>query len=277
MASLLLIQNPGNYPVDEENLRQIFLKASAHFEKEIGPIPAPVTVSISTDDCLRTGYNRKKNAVVFCPNQNVIDLGLKSVDVINHELFHAFLCQYDKNLCQTDGYDYLHEALADTFSYQLNPDRCFGENFYKAHACIRTYQSSWRVGLVKSEHEMGTALASQFIRESGSLKNLIELFQGDKPASEVEVFVEGREVSNLNRYRLKENEILKISFQFSKDAKVSKLKWISPSGLLIRETAPFHYEIRLSGELKQNKNLIIFLSEEGSELGRQAFYLGPEL
>lgn len=277
LASLILIQNPGNYPVDEVNLRQTFSKAQAHFEKEIGPLTSPVTVSISTDDCLRTGYNRRKKEVVFCPNGNVTDAGLQSVDVINHELFHAFLCQYDTNTCVSDEYDYLHEALADTFAYQLKPDEYFGENFYKAHPYIRTYHSTWRVGLVKTEHEKGTALASVFIREKRPLKHLLELFRSESPKEEVDVLVEGRAVSKLNRYRLKADEVLKLSFQFTPESGAAAVKWLTPQGISIEGRAPFHYEISVNPTLKQSKALAIFLSENGVELGRQAFYFGTEL
>jgi hypothetical protein len=277
LAPLLLIRNPGNYPINEENLRLLFGRASEHFEKEIGPVSKPVTISISGADCLRTGYNRKSAEVVFCPNQNVIDSGLQSVDVINHELFHAFLCSYDKDLCQTDEYDYLHEALADIFSYQLNPDRYFGETFYKIHPYIRTYHSTWRIGLVKTAHEKGTALAARFIREEKPLKEIIELFGTEHSREEMEVNVEGRPVSNLNRYRLKAGEVLKLSFQFSASAQVASVKWLTPEGITIEDEGNFQFEMGITLKPAQSKTLVVFLSPEGVELGRQAFYFGPEI
>lgn len=277
ITPLFMIQNPGNYPVNEKKLIPTIHKAIAHFEQELGPVTTPVKISISPPDCLRTGYNRRTRVVVFCPNQIVKNAGLDSVDVINHELFHALLCELDQNLCESDAYDYLHEGLADTFSYQLNPDGSFGEDFYHAHPYIRTYTSTWRVGLVKTEHEKGTALASAFIREKKDLRSLLALFRAEVPKDEVTVEVEGREVSRLNRYRIRKGEALRLSLVFHPDAKVAAVKWITPAGVAVEQQKGFHFHIRVQPEMKQNKTLAIFLAGDGRELGRYSFYFGPEI
>lgn len=276
-APLIIIQNPAQYPLDEDRFSYVLNQAVAHFEQEIGPVSSPIKVSIAPPDCLRTGYNRRTSEVVFCPNDNVIEAGLRSEDVINHELFHAFLCQYKAELCQSDLNDDLHEALADVFAYQLNPDRLFGEKFYRTHPYMRTFDSSWREGLVKSEHEKGTALASRFIREKRTLKRLLPLFNQEKPSPEVFVSVEGREASQLNRYRLKKDEIMKLSFTFSPEANVTGVKWNSPQGVTIKSADNFQFDIQITSGPKQSKSLAIFLSQEGTELGRYSFYFGSEL
>ena len=71
----------------------------------------------------------KTNKIVFCNVNNLINYGLDSQDVFNHELFHALLYDMDPSLFTGDMKVYVHEALADYFSYLLNPKINFGENF----------------------------------------------------------------------------------------------------------------------------------------------------
>jgi hypothetical protein len=277
LIPFLLVENPSDYPVHQEKLENLFTEALQHFEEEIGPLSEPITLAISPDDCLRTGYNRKTKKVIFCPGPGIINAGLDSLDVMNHELFHAFLCEFNPKLCATDKYDYLHEALADKFAYELSPDQAFGENFYRGTNFIRSYHSTWRVGLVKSDHERGTALASEFIRTNKKLKNLVEFFGHPEPLSEVEVKVEGRPASTLNRYRLTKDEVLKLSFQFSPAAKVESLKWELPEGASARQTGKSSFGITVNSRMKESKSYVIFMGQDGEELGREAFYFGSTL
>lgn len=263
--------------MDEAELLGQFSLAREHFEKELFPLIRPISVQIAPPSCLRTGYNRKTLEVIFCPTQKVLKAGLKSKDVIHHEFFHAFLCQTRPALCQDDNYDFLHEALADKFSYELTPDDFFGEDYYVIHPYIRKYDSTWRVGLVKSEHEKGNALVADFIRRDLSLKEILTHFQNPLPLSEVQIQVEGRRASELNRYRLKKDEILKLSFQFTSSAPVAEVKWLTPTGLIVEDKNSFHFEIQVTPELKQSKTLVIYLSADGEEMGREAFYFGPEI
>ena len=51
--------------------------------------------------CLRTGYNFKENEIVFCPKKDIQKMGLDSLDVVYHEIFHYLFCQqYPRKMYQ---------------------------------------------------------------------------------------------------------------------------------------------------------------------------------
>lgn len=269
-----MIKNQKQYPLDQNRLEEQFKTAYSEFEKEIAELDGSITLTISPDSCLRTAYNRETKEVEFCPGKNVINAGLDSVDIINHELFHAFICSYDSNLCGMKEKDYLHEALADTFAYNLQPDDVFGENFYKNQLYLRKYKSSYRAGLVQGEHEKGNALCAQFIREKTPLIKVLPLFLKADPEEEVEYSVTGAPYSKLNRYRLPLNQVIQLDFQFAEIAGVHSVEWKVPEGVEVKSTSPASFEIKMVTDPDSSKGFATFLSSDGTELGRRAFYFG---
>lgn len=246
------------------------------FALEVGTVNTSIKIEISPNNCLRTGYNRKTKTVIFCPNTKIINAGLDSKDVIHHEFFHALLCAYQADLCLDNGRDDVHEALADAFAYKLNPDARFGENYYKDFPYIRKYHTSWRVGLVQSEHERGIALASQMIASKKELREFLPLFS-QPIKDEVVITAFGRETSKLNRYRLKVGEELKLSFIFDARAQVNRIQWSLPAGMSLEEAKKFDYVLTLDQEITSAKGYVRYLSLDGKELGRSTFYFGSKL
>jgi hypothetical protein len=270
----LIIKNQKQYPFDQNRLEEQFKTAYSEFEKEIGELEGSITLTISPESCLRTAFNRESKEVEFCPGKSVINAGLDSIDVINHELFHAFICSYDTNLCHMKEKDYLHEALADTFAYNLQSDDVFGENFYKNQLYLRKYKTMFRPGLVQGEHEKGNALSAQFIREKTPLLKLLPLFNEADPKEEVEYHVTGAPYSKLNRYRLPLNQSIEIKFEFAEEAGVNEVEWTVPEGVIIEAGEDFNYSIKIISDPESSKGFAVFKSADGEELGRRAFYFG---
>lgn len=252
------------------DLELLRTKAVALFTREFGETDGVIAVELNPRECLRTGYQRKTRKVVFCQGPRVINGGLESVDVINHEFFHALFCGKFPDLCAADEDDHVHEALADAFAYRLNPDANFGENFYTDHDYIRPYKTDWIPELVQSEHEQGWALASRIIRESKPLAESMGLFHSSID-SFVSVTVEGAPASKLNRYRLEPGQELKLSFRFSPASGVKEVAWELPPGVEADTT------IRITEGFTGGKAHARFLSSDKKELGRWTFYFGRKI
>jgi hypothetical protein len=273
-APQLIIKNKKQYPFDQKNLEKQFQTAYEYFAKEIGELEGDIVVTISPESCLRTGFNRSNHEVEFCPGKKVINAGLSSVDVINHELFHSFLCHHDDSLCDMKEKDYLHEALADTFAYYLNTDDVFGEDFYKNQVYLRKYLTTTRPGLVQGEHEKGNALSSIFIKSEVPFAKLLPLFHEEDPKEEVQDIITGAPESRLNRYRLPLNQSMQIEFQFAEEARVERVEWTVPEGVVVQKTALHTFDIKITSDPETSKGFAVFLSDDGQELGRRTFYFG---
>lgn len=275
-APELIIENPRRLNIRTQELQGLFQEAYQLFAREIGPINRPFTISIAPTTCLRTGYNFVDNKIAFCDTDKVEALGLNSIDVINHEMFHAFLCNYASNLCGPNMRVDVHEGLADYFSYLLNPDQHFGEHFYLGYPYIRTYLTSWRPGLVQGDHERGNAYASQFIRGRTSLRNALTAFRSSVN-EEVNDVIRGVAKSPINKYRLGRGEVMEIDFQFAPAAKVARVEWNVPRGLKIDRIGPKSSRIQLIEEVSALKVFAVFIGTDGSELGRRVYYFGKKL
>lgn len=272
----LIIQNPGNYPVNSAELKHHYQVAYDLFSREVGPLKVPLTISIAPRDCVRTGYNFVNNQVVFCSNERVINLGLDSVDVIYHEMFHAFICNFSRNLCGNNMRVDVHEGLADYFAHLINPDTYFGENFYHGLGYIREYRTTWRPGLVQGDHERGNAYASSLIQSRASLRSALRLFSTPPQSEEVEDIITGPSKSKLNRYRLKANEIMGVEFRFAPAAQVARVVWKLPPGVLIQEISPKSFRIKAAQAIPASKGFAIFLNRNGSELGSRTYYFASK-
>ena len=272
----LIIENATGLPVEKAFLQKRFQAAYALFSREIGPLSQDLVISVGNADCLRTGYNFVLNKVHFCSNTNVKNHGLESVDVIHHEFFHAFLCQYKSELCGPDMRADVHEGLADYFSYLLSPDEFFGESFYLNRPFVRRYKTNWRPGLVQGEHPRGNALASRLIKQRVSLKDSLDLF--NVPINEeVTDEVTGVPKSRLNRYRLGPDEVMHIEFHFSPEAQVSRVVWQKVPGISIKRISEKVFTIQVTTKPASPKIMARFLSLDGQELGQSVYYFGSKL
>lgn len=260
---------------DAARLKSIYEKAKILFEVELGELITDTVIEIAPSSCLRTGYNRRSGSVVFCPNAKVINSGLDSIDVINHELFHAFLCQRSKEICRSDRDD-LHEAMADVFAHRLNPDESFGENYYKDLSLIRPYKTDWRVGLVRSPHEKGLALASAFIKKRLSFLEMLPYFD-EAPDNSVETLVRGTRVSSLNRYRLSPDEEIEIEFLFAPHEGELLVSFPDVKGLAFKRNGHRKFKVRNLSLSSSEKIRATFRDQADLEVGGMNFYLGPAI
>jgi hypothetical protein len=251
------------------DLEALRLKAAAFFREEIGSTDGEIKIDLNPSNCLRTGYQRTEKKVVFCSTSRVINGGLDSVDVINHEFFHALFCGKFPDLCEDHVNDHVHEALADAFAYRLNPDSYFGENFYTEHDYVRPYKTDWIPELVQKEHERGTAIASRIIGEGKPLSESLALFS-TPVESFVKVDVTGAPYSRLNRYRFELNQPISIQFQFDPRAGVESVAWELPAGMT---SGP---QLTVDETFRGGKGLARFYSADKRELGRWTFYFSSK-
>lgn len=267
--------SPKNHS-EKPRLEKLFLRAAQYFESELGKLDGSVRIEIAPSACLRTGYNRRTGSVVFCPNARVQNMGLNSIDVINHELFHAFLCLKHPEYCSGNERDDVHEALADVFAYRMNPDEYFGEGFYKNSAFIRAYQTNWRVGLVRTPHEKGLALASQIIQQNNLLASELVLFDRN-PRIEVFDEITGLEASALNRYRLSLGQAIEIDFRFSSDLDGIQVSWPESSNIGFTRLGSTKFRLTNRRLSSTEKIRVLFLDKEKKEIGGWNYYFGPVL
>ena len=266
--------NPSNVAIDESIFKESFINAKNLFEREYDTRIENIVFSINPFGCLRTGYNIQQNVVVFCNSDKVINYGLNSLDVFNHELFHAFICNYKSELCKGTLKTYIHEGLADYFSYLLNPDLTFGEDYYNNRSYIRNYTTTWREGLIEADHLKGSILVSQLIKKKSSLFEAIKLFERVEKAPEVQYTVTGHNYSKLNKYRLKLNEEVFIAFSFSPDSNVARIAWTSNEHLQLAYNSRATISLKINQSIPNTHFDIFFYSEEGYELGFKRFYIG---
>lgn len=257
-------------------LIKVFEKARSFFESELGDITETVEIEIAPVSCLRTGYNKISGKIVFCPSRPTINAGLESIDVIHHEIFHALLCQKYPQLCVVEGRDDVHEALADVFAYRLNPDDYFGEGFYRESDYIRPYQTTWRVGLVRTPHERGMALSSSLIEKNLSFRRMLDLFN-DPAKSEVRDVVSGSESSHFNRYRLSRYQEMEIELIFAEKLGSVEVEWETTAGIEFMKLSASKYLIRNLDLKTSEKVRARFRDNHGNEIGGWHYYFGPEI
>lgn len=273
-AADLTIINDHKEDIDEARIKKQFTTALQFYEKEIRPSSAPVVLTVKVDGCLRTGYDMVKKQIIFCKNNKLISYGLNSIDVFNHELFHALLCYEKAELCSGELRLHIHEALADYFAYLLNPDPFFGENFYIDLPFVRNYQTTWREGLVEADHLKGSILVSRLIKTKSSLKRALTLFEKEDAPGEVQEKVTGATYSKLNRYRLRKNEEIQFFFKFSQEAGVAKVAWKVPEGISVKILSDTSASVKITDDIKSTSADAIFYSNEGVELGFRHYYFG---
>ena len=275
-SSTLIIKNPQNIVIEADVLKSRFNTAYALFSKVLGPVDQAITIIIADESCLRTGYNFVLNRVNFCGSRNIHNHGLDSIDVFNHEIFHALLCNYSKKLCGPDMKADLHEGLADYFSYLLNPDETFGENYYKEYPYIRKYLTTFRLGLVQKEHERGNVFATQFIQSKMAFRDALKLFDQDLSGEEVKEVITGVAYSRLNRYRLTSSDVMGLTFVFAKETNVVRVDWEIEDSFPIKGLDPLSFEISIPGPLKSPKAMASFINDKEETVGQRMYYFGSK-
>jgi hypothetical protein len=155
--------------VDAGALRAEIGAAIADFAAMTGTQAQRVNAVIrDSGQCFRTGYDFESKTVAFCKNSKVVNYGLDSIDVIDHETFHSLLCGAAPEACTKEALASeeavsVQEGLADLFAYRLHPDPYFGEDFYVGKPFIREYQSPACYSLTEGPHAKASALTSYLI------------------------------------------------------------------------------------------------------------------
>lgn len=232
---IISILDEQNYlSTDQElKLKSKVLATAQFYHQELNFLPPEIKISVepSGGGCFRTGYNFVEKVLLFCQKNDVINMGIENDDIINHELFHYLYChQFPKN-CEKDFIkivenEAIHEGLADYFSYLLNPDLYFGENFKVGTPYLRQYQNDYCFKLTQTPHLKGNSLTSFILREGldfALLKNFLISFDLNDLGKD-QCFDEllnpviepiGRDASRLNKYWLQKNETIEFQVNLS--------------------------------------------------------------
>lgn len=221
-----------------QRLRQRAERAVDFFEENFGAVAGPLKIDLEAKDTLSTGYNAETATVNFPVANNLIERGIESVDVVDHEIFHALVAQRfpatatPEVLKSTEG-QLLHESLADFFAFKMNPDPHFGENFRKDREYLRSYHNDLAVSLSPGGHAKGNALTAHLLRaqvelpqisqflhtQDFRLEALAEVSPRLKQALEqdaslaVERQVGEYPPSAINRYRIQPDRPLEVEFR----------------------------------------------------------------
>lgn len=166
---------------DLERLRELAQKAMAYFQEHFGPVRSELRFEVgSATDALRTGYNFVEDTVCLPYLDPVRNAGLDSVDVLNHEIFHALLIKAYPDLPTPDEPSTvrLHEGLADLFAHRLNPDSQFGEGYYADKPSVREYRTDLRISLSAGSHAQGNALTSLLLSQQTDNREIRSFLEG---------------------------------------------------------------------------------------------------
>jgi hypothetical protein len=166
---------------DRAGLERSVARAVLEFERHVGPLARPVVVRVGASS-LQAGYSVERDEVGFPSNGDVIEGGVRSADVVHHEMFHAMACQYAPARAAAQGDEdqrALHEGLADFFAHALEPDEHFGEGFYAGRPHMRAYREGLCYALARGSHARGGALCGHLIDSGFTLKDVGVFLRGE--------------------------------------------------------------------------------------------------
>ncbi len=221
-ASLIIFKDQTIAPETKEQISNELEKIVQTF----GVKPKNPIVIDDSANCLRTGYRFIGKSIVFCSNKDVINKGLESIDVIRHELFHAYLCDINPHLCPNDLDQYpelviIHEALADWYTSTLDITNHFGENFKHSVPYLRTYKNNLCYSLVDNIYAKANSITSEIIKLEIDSKSILEIMMKKelsyldfnlknncfgKDAPVIDFIPANSKISKLNRYSVKASE-----------------------------------------------------------------------
>lgn len=167
---------------DKAALESELKRGLAAWIAHVGPVARPPVIRVG-GGAMRAGYNAEKDEIGFPASGAVIAYGLRSSDIVLHELFHALCSQFPEARAAASGDDdqrALHEALADLFAHALNPDERFGEGYYTASAFVRSYHSDFCYELAQGTHARGNALVSRLL-DTGYTLDDVGRFLRERP------------------------------------------------------------------------------------------------
>ena len=290
-----------------QKLQSTASRAVQFFEGHFGSVAGPVKLDVRAgQQAMRTGYNPTTDTVCFPRLRQIKNSGLDSVDIINHEIFHALVSQsYPMTSKQDLESTRMHEALADYFAYQLNPDESFGENFLVDKAQLRSYRNDLELSLTSGPHAQGNAITSLLLKHDISPEQIHEFLQrGDfsvaglgalssplqsdlaRDASfELAEHIGDYPPSALRRYRIIDEQPLQLTFKANDSLKQVhpnlQVRWVTPEGLpsqhyRITSSGTDSFSIEKSADVNVEKMLAMFYDGEAL-VGSRPFYFTPEV
>ena len=137
--------------------------------------------------------------------------------------------------------------------------------------------TSWREGLVEADHLKGSILVTQLIINKVPLSQVLSLFNRSEVPNEVIYSVSGLQYSKLNKYRLRVDEEVKISFKFAPQSGVARVGWTPHKDVKVISYTPTLIAIKIKGPIKNTHLDILYYSQDGIELGFRRFYIGNAL
>lgn len=244
---------------------------------------------IVTRNCFRTGYSFKDRTVRFCDQISTISAGLQSLDVIRHELFHAFICQEYSFLCSSelmkkDNVKAIHEALADWYTSLFDKTAHFGESFYTDKDFVRSYRNDYCFDLVIGEHLKGNSILSGLLEKKFSFLNTLNSIKNEKQFMELielskkksclgynkfEFIPVQIEKSKLNRYRLTQNEEFHFELPFN-GVEGMRLKYHYPQKIISVKTSGD--KVIVKGLQRGITKVSVELFHRGRLIGIQSLY-----
>ena len=210
-------------------------QAAEELEAALGSAGAPVVVQVGgSSRSMAVAYNPGEDAVIFPRNPKVRNHGLEDHDRLRHELFHAWVARTHPHLVTPEALEreavrIVHEGAADFFAWMGDDNGVFGDRFAERQGPLRSYRTALEYALVQGSHAKGNALTSYWIEKGWGLPQLdARLDAGcEEPACMVEdadhedfgladapavqVAVEGKPPSQLNRYRVQDGDLLELA------------------------------------------------------------------
>lgn len=308
-----MIQILGSQQISREQLqrlRRTAEEAMAFFEQHFGPVESPLKIDVGPDSPgLTTGYNLESDTISFPKTKHVVNLGLDSVDVIDHEIFHALVARRfphtstPEKMKDPDGLR-LHEGLADYFAYKLHPDRYFGENYRDDKEYLRDYNTQLAVSLAPGSHAQGNAITSLLLREGVELAQIrqflergeftLEALQEISPELKTALqrdasFAVSQRVPNypqsaIHRYRIEPSRPLQVEFEPNGPLLEAhpdfRVAWSTMEGLpsqhyQIEAKASHQFEVK-SWEKSRPEKLLALFYDGKSLIGSQPYYFSTD-
>ncbi|MFN8612772.1 MAG: hypothetical protein U0931_34865 [Vulcanimicrobiota bacterium] len=286
-------------------LRGTAERAVAFFEENFGPVEGTLGIELDPQT-LSTGYDRERDVVNFPQTGQLINAGLDSADVVDHELFHALLTRRYPHtgspaaLSNPEGAR-LHEGLADFFAFKLQPDEHFGENYRTDTAYLRAYRNDLTVSLSPGSHAQGNAITAHLLRAGVEMPQIrafldkgeftLQALQQVSPQLEAALQreagfgVEQRAVnypdSAIKRYRISPERPLEVDFRPNQELLQAhpgfRVAWTNMDGLPSQEFKISSQDERsfqvVAHPTSRPEKLLAVFYDEHRQIGFQPYYL----
>lgn len=292
-----------------ESWKNHLLDSLRLLEDNFMPVREPIKVKVScVKSSLAIAYNPAEDCIAIPGGSNIIDHGFKSLDRLDHELFHAFIGHQYPDLVSSAArenpeMDIIHEGTADFFASLKDNNRIFGDNYFNQPALLRNYETRMVYSLVTGAHAKGNTLTSYLIEKNLTLKDIADFFRqgtlsvgalvrredhqnfglaNDSP--KIEYSLEGLPPSKMKLYRLTKDTLLVFSFNQACHKRFGKIRFeftdkngskISTFGfeLISQDESRAVFNIQTQGVAASEKIVIRYHDSSSELIGFDVIYL----